>query len=397
MGQALPGHYRFPRLRHYSSIELFAGGGGMSLGLAKCGVGHHALLEWDKNACSTLRENLKLFSGKEIKPIVIQGDAREFSYDDYAGGVDIIAGGPPCQPFSLGGQHRAWDDGRDLWSEAIRAVRETRPRAFIFENVKGLTRQKFADYLEYITLQLSHPGIVMKRGESWSDHRTRLERHHCRGAKKAPEYRVVFRLLNAADYGVPQQRQRVFFVGFREDMGTSWSFPEATHSRESLLYQKWITGEYWKRHGIRPQQEKPPRRVIEELSSELYPAIRKPWQTVRDALVGLPDPRTPHDILNHEYRGNAKQYPGHTGSALDEPAKAIKAGVHGVPGGENMLIQDDGKPRYFTAREAARIQTFPDRYVLKGSWTESMRQLGNAVPVSLAQVIAQSVIKSLGK
>ena len=90
-------------------------------------------------------------------------------------------------------------------------------------------------------------------------------------------------------------------------------------------------------------------------------------------------------------------YPGHTGSSLDEPAKTLKAGDHGVPGGENMLRRPDGSVRYFTVRESARLQTFPDKYVFPGSWTENMRQLGNAVPVTLATSVARSVADCLKK
>jgi DNA (cytosine-5)-methyltransferase 1 len=86
---------------------------------------------------------------------------------------------------------------------------------------------------------------------------------------------------------------------------------------------------------------------------------------------------------------------GHTGSPLDEPAKTLKAGDHGVPGGENILVQPDGSIRYFTVREAARIQTFPDDYVFHGAWSETMRQLGNAVPVQLGAVVASSVRQKL--
>ena len=86
-----------------------------------------------------------------------------------------------------------------------------------------------------------------------------------------------------------------------------------------------------------------------------------------------------------------KIYPGHSGSLLDEPSKTIKAGAHGVPGGENMLVLDSGEVRYYTVRESARIQTFPDTYRFVASWTESMRQIGNAVPVKLAEVVGRSV------
>ena len=119
------------------------------------------------------------------------------------------------------------------------------------------------------------------------------------------------------------------------------------------------------------------------------------WQTVRDALRGLPDPREGSSVSNHFYQPGAKSYPGHTGSPLDEPAKALKAGDHGVPGGENMLAYGNGKVRYFSIRESARIQTFPDDYHFEGSWSESMRQLGNAVPVQLARSVAESIRKHL--
>jgi DNA (cytosine-5)-methyltransferase 1 len=117
------------------------------------------------------------------------------------------------------------------------------------------------------------------------------------------------------------------------------------------------------------------------------------WQTVRDAINGLPNPQGDRAALfsNHEYRGGARQYVGHSGSVLDEPSKTIKAGAHGVPGGENTLVMDNGDLRYYTVRESARIQTFPDTYQFHGSWTESMRQIGNAVPVRLARIIGDSI------
>ena len=121
------------------------------------------------------------------------------------------------------------------------------------------------------------------------------------------------------------------------------------------------------------------------------------WRTVRDAISGLPDPRGEGAgvFANHEFRDGARTYAGHSGSILDEPSKTIKAGTHGVPGGENTLVQGDGSLRYYTVRESARIQTFPDAYRFHGSWTESMRQIGNAVPVKLANIIGASVIKRL--
>jgi len=110
-------------------------------------------------------------------------------------------------------------------------------------------------------------------------------------------------------------------------------------------------------------------------------------------------PPNPHKINDyhpeHYYRGGAKSYVGHTGSSIDQPSKALKAGDHGVPGGENMIRFNDGSIRYFTILEAKRIQTFPDDYPILGSWTEAMRQLGNAVPVRLGHTIAKELIATL--
>ena len=123
----------------------------------------------------------------------------------------------------------------------------------------------------------------------------------------------------------------------------------------------------------------------------------QPWVTVRDGLRGLPDPATTSKsrFANHNFYPGARAYHGHTGSRLDLPAKTLKAGDHGVPGGENMLCPD-GSVRYLTLREAARLQTFPDTWHFQGTWIQAMRQLGNAVPVELARVLAESVLSALG-
>jgi len=309
--------------------------------------------------------------------------------------IHFITGGPPCQPFSLGGKHKANTDTRDMFPEAVRAVRELRPRGFIFENVKGLLRKSFSSYFNYILLQLSHPEITACDNMDWMEHLKVLEEHHTSKSHTGLDYNVVYRLLNAADYGVPQQRHRVVIVGFRSDLDARWSFPNPTHSKEALIYAKYGDGSYWKEHksapGKRHMQENKKNLVLDKKM------LGERWRTVRDALKGLPDPK--HDkskvFANHEYRDGARAYAGHSGSVLDEPSKTIKAGVHGVPGGENTIVLDDGTIRYYTVRESARIQTFPDNYVFNGSWTENMRQLGNAVPVTLADIIGKSVIKEI--
>jgi DNA (cytosine-5)-methyltransferase 1 len=284
-----------------------------------------------------------------------------------------------------------------MFPQAVRAVRETRPKAFIFENVKGLTRDRFRNYLEYIKLQLEHPELIAKPKQDWIDHLARLERHHTSTSSGSGlRYNVVTRLLNAADFGIPQKRHRIFFVGFREDLGIKWAFPEPTHSEDALLWDKAI-GSYWDRHGISLGERSPSTAELRRSELLLVKPTTKPWRTVRDVLSDLPEPhsKAASEFANHKLQSGARSYAGHTGSSLDEPAKALKAGVHGVPGGENMMVRRDGSVRYFTVREAARLQTFPDEFEFHGTWSETMRQLGNAVPVDLASTVGKSVRRQL--
>ncbi len=386
------------------SVELFAGAGGLGLGLCLAGFEPQAVIEWDKWACDTIRENKSCGYPLVKDWSIFEGDARLFDYSSIDSEVDLISGGPPCQPFSLGGKHKAFKDRRDMFPIAVDAVRKLSPRAFIFENVKGITRSSFANYFQYIILQLSYPEIVRNEDEDWLHHLSRLECQKTSGKVNGLTYNVVARLLNAADYGVPQHRERVFIVGFRNDQNQEWSFPKKTHSLDGLLDQQWISKKYWDRHGI-SSKNRPDITVryatrIKKLSqASLFETSHKPWRTVRDAIHDLPNP-----LLNkadnafyhdHNFQPGAKAYPGHTGSPLDFPAKTLKAGDHGVPGGENMLVGLDGSVRYFTIRESARLQTFPDGYKFHGSWTETMRQLGNAVPVVLARVVGKSVADQL--
>ncbi len=278
-----------------------------------------------------------------------------------------------------------------MFPQAARAVREVQPLAFVFENVRGLLRKNFASNFNYVLLQLSHPELSLRPNEDWPDHLRRLERHHTGSKTRGLEYRVVFQQINAADHGVPQKRARVFIVGFRSDIDGSWSFPQKTHSEEALHVAKWVTGEYWDEHRVAKSRR--PSRPSGRITYSELPGLHPRWRTVRDTLCGLPDPRSiaAKGVSSHRFQPGARAYSGHTGSPLDLPAKTLKAGDHGVPGGENMLVEPDGNVRYFTVRESARLQTFPDTYLFPRSWTESMRQIGNAVPVTLATTVLSSV------
>lgn len=388
-------------INQLKSVELFSGAGGLALGMSKSGFCHELLVEFNKDAVETLIKNHDMGQSQIKNWNIKHDDVNNISFKKYKEKISVVAGGPPCQPFSLGGNHKAFDDNRDMFPQAVRAVRESRPDSFIFENVKGLLRKSFSSYFEYIVLQLTYPNITKNTNENWEDHLCRLEEMHTKGNYRGLKYNVVFRLVNAADYGVPQKRERVFIVGFRSDLNIEWSFPKATHSQDALLWQQWVTGEYWNRLNV-PKHERPKQKaIIEKLSFKLqkkyglFQPEEKPWVTVRDAISDLPCPKEENEYNNHKFRGGAKSYPGHTGSPIDEPSKTLKAGDHGVPGGENMIRFNDGSIRYFTVREAARIQTFPDDYHISGVWSECMRQIGNAVPVSLAEVVAHSVYSAI--
>ncbi len=348
------------------SVELFTGCGGLGLGLSRAGFTHQLLVEWNRDAVETVAHN----KARKLEHIrhwpILRGDVREIDWSRYKGAA-LVAGGPPCQPFSIGGKHKGNQDNRDMWPQAIRAIDEVSPSAFIFENVRGLARPKFADYLQSIVKQL-----------------------RCAGDSRIG-YHVSLNLVNAADFGAPQKRHRLVIIGIRRDEADAAPVLLQTHSRERLLWDQWISGTYWNAHGISAPKSGPAdadMAAVKRLRKVNAVPSMKPWVTVRDAIGGLGEP---NGVGNHCFQAGAKVYKGHTGSPLDQPAKALKAGDHGVPGGENMMVRDDGSVRYFSLREAARLQGLPDDYEFPRSWSESMRQLGNAVPTQLSAAVGAVV------
>lgn len=378
-------------------VELFSGGGGLAMALHAAGFRHLLLNESNKRACATLRANRAIdFLDEENPPAaladpwpLIEGGIENVDFRPFAGEVDVVAGGVPCQPFSLGGAHKGHQDERNLWPEFNRCVRETRPLVIVAENVRGLLRPSFEPYWNYIRRELAAPFEQRIDGESWVDHDRRLTKSLRAGGDPTERYDIAFKLVNAADYGVPQSRWRVVLVGFRKDLGVSWQFPEATHSAGALLRSQ-LSGEYQERHPTAPVREHPGVTPPED-------GLR-PWLTLRDAIHDLPEPvervESP-GYIHHVGWPGAREYPGHTPNSLDRPAKTVKAGVHGVPGGESVLRRDDGSIRYLTVREVARIMTFPDDWRLEGPRGEQMRQLGNAVPVRLGAVMGEAIARTL--
>ena len=230
------------------SVELFAGAGGLAIGMAKAGFHHAAVIEWNSDACETFRENKRHHTHHVEEWPLHEADVRKFDYGTLSREIMVVSGGPPCQPFSMGGKHRGHMDERDMFPQAVRAVRELRPKAFIFENVKGLKRETFANYFEYVRLQLTHPSLIRRKAEPW--------REHCRALGKARDLAAArLSITSSPNCSTPRitacrKSRDVFIVGFREDLGVEWSFPEETHSDEELLRAKWLTGDYWERHEV---------------------------------------------------------------------------------------------------------------------------------------------------
>ncbi|MCK9871104.1 DNA cytosine methyltransferase [Nocardiopsis dassonvillei] len=414
-----------------TSVELFAGGGGLVQAATKAGFTHLLANEFAKRACETLVANG--FEGYEEgtpssvleaaagTPLVV-GDVRKLDMRYLADrDVDLLAGGPPCQPFSLGGVAKGDEDDRNMFPEMFRAVREMRPKAVLCENVRGLLRPSFSSYFDYIQRELSLPFV--ERGEAtWQEHnQVLLERLKDDDGDPSERYEVRKFPVNAADYGVPQIRNRVILIAFRADVGVDWDiFNEAvepTHSEESLI-QSFHDDTYWQEH------PKVPKRVRDSVKSRYPEKLFRPdgdrllpWRTLRDAIRGLPsidldkqDKKTAQGgVPDHVGWPGARVYAGHTPNELDRPAKTVKAGVHGVPGGESVMLLDQRERsedapggwrhlyRYMTVREAARVMTFRDDWALCGPRGEKMRQLGNAVPVDLGAVFMNAVKTVLDK
>ncbi|MFJ1590224.1 DNA cytosine methyltransferase [Kitasatospora albolonga] len=413
-------------------VELFAGGGGLAMAVHAAGFRPLLVNEYAKRACESLRTNPPDASEPEKRWPLVPGDVRDIDFTDLVSDeVDVLAGGPPCQPFSLGGIHKGMEDDRNMFPEMFRAIRELRPKAVICENVRGLLRPSFRPYFDYILNEMRLPFVERGKDSTWEDHNEILEKLIANESVD-PSQRYVVREMevNAADYGVPQIRNRVIIVAFRADLGVDWSefMPKATHSEEAMIHSMREGGSYWKRHNVAPEVRK---RVIDNLPELNYESAKvkaklklEPWRTLRDAITGIdenegkPLPRVSEeavknklvvdDIPDHIGWPGARLYTGHTANLLDRPAKTVKAGVHGVPGGESVMQLDDvefanfgGETgyRYMTVRETARVMTFPDRWILDGPRGEKMRQLGNAVPVRLGMAFSKAVadaLKSVG-
>lgn len=375
------------------AIELFAGGGGLALGLGQAGFDHLALIEWWAPAAHVLRHNAELGHGLWPKDAVHQVDVRAAGPLLAGMKPDLIAGGPPCQPFSLAGVHAGDNDDRNMFPAALDLVRAHRPAMVIFENVPGLTRPGFAPYLDYVKAQLRRPAIERRDDdELWNEHNQRILASH-----EPEEYRVYQHEIDAAELGVPQVRRRVFLIALRADQpgADTWAGVEPTHSRDTLWHEQYVTGSYWDRHGLARRHA--PARIAAQVKRIRKVGLdpeRKPWVTLRDLLADIPAPSDtpPESWPNHVFIPGARTYAKHTGSPIDLPSKTIKAGVHGVSGGEAMIRHLNGSVRYLTIREAALAQGFPRNYEFPGYRSRVMGVIGNAVAVHVAATIGEALL-----
>lgn len=383
------------------SVELFAGAAGLGIGLAQAGFHHEIVVEHDHAACETIRHNQRAGHPLVEGWNVVEADVESVDLSDATPEPDLLSGGPPCQDFSIGGKHKGHAGSRNMWPWTISAVRTLRPRAFVFENVPALARSH-RDYLDYLKMALRLPELASPHVPDYRDDAAYLRGCIEGGVRSVPTYRVQETILHAAEFGVAQNRSRLFLVGIRDDVAGDWTAPEATHSEHELMVAKWITGRYWDEHGIdRPEMDDRAVRFLRkhnQTPTDLFAMPLQRMRTVRDAVSDLPahTAQGAPGFADHVTAPReAKAYKGHTGSPYDDPSKTLRAGDHGVSGGENMIAYPDGSYRHFTVREAARIQSFPDDYAFPGTWSDGLKQLGNAVPAELARHVGLSLSRVL--
>lgn len=296
-------------------VSLFSGAGGLDLGFVQ--AGHNIVWANDlyDDAVETYRYNI----GQHI----VNEDITKINSTDIPD-CDMVIGGFPCQGFSIANLKRHTGDSRNtLYKELLRVITDKKPKYFLAENVKGILSLDKGAVFSMILKDFFEAG-----------------------------YNVSYKVLNSADYGVPQKRERVIIVGIRKDFPYLFEFPKRTHSE---------TGD----------------------------DNTQRWVSVADALSVFPDPDTPNNIPNHtysKYKLNFNGYIGHRPLNPDKPAPTVTA--RGDNKGGVVILPHPNGLRRMTCRELATIQSFPDDFVFRGNNSSIYRQIGNAVPVKMAYRIA---------
>jgi len=331
----------------YSILELFAGAGGLAIGLEKAGLKCVALNEIDKWACQTLRNNRPNWN-------VLEGDIKDFDFSKYKNKVDVVTGGFPCQAFSYAGKKLGLNDARGtLFYEFARVVQEVKPAICIGENVRGLLSHEKGKTLQ---------GMISILDEI--------------GYKVAP-----VQVLKAINFRVPQKRERLILVGIRKDIDIEFEYPKPSRKiynlKDALKKGELYNCDVPKSEGAKYPEHK--KRVLDLVPPKGY------WRDL------------PLDIQK-EYMGKSFYLGGgKTGMARrigwDEPSLTLTCS----PAQKQTERCHPDETRPFTVREYARIQTFPDDWKFAGSISQQYKQIGNAVPVNLAKEIGYSIIKVLNE
>jgi DNA (cytosine-5)-methyltransferase 1 len=324
-------------------VDLFSGAGGLSLGLAAGGLEPVVAVEFDAYACET-------YAAMHPATDLLHGDIRQIGFRRLRGEVAVVAGGPPCQPFSTGGLRRGGGDPRDGFPAFLRALREIQPDAFLIENVAGLGRGRTRSYLQALVAEL-----------------------------EALRFEVSWQVLAAADYGVPQRRERLFVVGTR---GRSFEFPSATHGPGRMSP--------WRAAGSVLRIDEPfgePNRSI--VTYARNPDLRpSPYDGLLFNGGGRPiDLTAPARTILASAGGNKTPF-------VDTQRVVPPYHAHLMSGGEPRAGRVPGARR-ITVAESAALQTFPQDARFAGPRSAQYTLVGNAVPPRLAEAIGGALFEAL--
>lgn len=332
----------------YNCVSLFSGGGGLDLGLAWAGFKSKVLCEIEKPLCETLEINFP-------DSLILDSDVTNVGKVDILKGlqegesVDLVAGGSPCQSFSILGQRGSLTDPRgQLVYEYIRIVKELKPKVFLFENVPGI--------------------LTINKGKDWKE--------LLQFFKEETGYNVHYKVLNSADYGVPQQRKRVIVLGFRNDVILTPSlniFPKPIHAQ--LDASPSLNLEENNESNNKLKNWYPSKYALENLEQAKNHRKRVHGDRVRNRYLSVP--QGSRDSIDRTDRIDA-----------EKPSGTVLVGSKA--GGGRPFIHPY-EPRHITIREAARLQSFPDSFEFFSSETWQYRAVGNAVPPLLAKAIGESI------
>lgn len=307
-------------------VSLFSGAGGLDLGFIR--AGHEIIWANDnfRDAVETYRKNI----GNHI----VCEDISKIPSDQIPN-HDLLIGGFPCQGFSLANSKRGENDERNkLYLELLRVLVDKQPKFFLAENVKGILSLMKGAIFEMIISDFENAG-----------------------------YRIKYKVLNAANYGVPQKRERVIILGVRNDVEFNLEHPEPTHSQNSSLFED-----------------------------------KKSWVSVGEALKNIPEPEEEHNLLNHTYSKFKLKFNGYLGNrAIDSSKPAPTVTARGDEKGGVVVLHHPNNHRRMSVRELALTQSFPIDYVFEGKNSSAYRQIGNAVPPLLAFAIASIFPNELKK